>query len=97
MAQGQWTEVQAIPTSTWKELKAVDLVLRSFAPKPAGHTVKWFSDNQNVVRIVQAGSRQPHLQDGALSILIYAGNMASGWRWFGFLGALMIGQTILVA
>ena len=34
-----------------------------------GHTLKWFTDNQNVVRIVQAGSRKPHLQEGAMSNL----------------------------
>ena len=30
--------------------------------------MKWFSDNQAVVRIVQVGSGKPHLQEGALSI-----------------------------
>ena len=68
VAHGQWTELQMTYSSTWRELKAVDLVLRSFADKLAGHAVKWFTDNQNVVRIVQAGSRQPHLQDGAMII-----------------------------
>ena len=33
-----------------------------------GHTVKWLSDNQNVVQIIQYGSKKPHLQDGAMSI-----------------------------
>ena len=47
---------------------AVDHILRSFASKLQGYTVKWFSDNQNVVRIVQHGSRKQHLQDGAMSI-----------------------------
>ena len=60
-------KVICIP-STWRELKAVDQVLRSFAEKLAGHRVKWFTDNQNVVRIVQSGSRRQHLQDGAMSI-----------------------------
>ena len=40
----------------------------SFAEKLKGHTVKWFTDNQNVVRIVQAGSKKPHLQEGAMCI-----------------------------
>ena len=33
-----------------------------------GHTVKWLFDNQNVVQIIQYGSKKPHLQDGAMSI-----------------------------
>ena len=60
-------KVICIP-STWRELKAVDQVLRSFAEKLAGRRVKWFTDYQNVVRIVQSGSRRQHLQDGAMSI-----------------------------
>ena len=36
--------------------------------KLAGHRVKWFTDNQNVVRIVRAGSKKLHLQSIALSI-----------------------------
>ena len=34
----------------------------------AGHRVKWFTDNKNVVRIVEAGSNKQHLQSIALSI-----------------------------
>ena len=64
VAHSQWTELQMTHSSTWRELKAVDLVLRSFADTLAGHAVKWFTDNQSVVRIVLAGSRQRHLQDG---------------------------------
>ena len=50
--------------STWRELKAVHKVLQSFTSKLKGHAVKWFSDNQAVVRIVQVGSGKPHLQEG---------------------------------
>ena len=49
-------------------MKAVHNVLQSFASKLKGHAVKWFSDNQAVVRIVQVGSGKSHLQEGALSI-----------------------------
>ena len=70
VAHGQWSELQMAQSTTWRELKAVDLVLKSFASKLADHAVKWFSDSRNVVRIVQAGSRQPHLQDGAMSIFV---------------------------
>ena len=54
---------QAKCSSAWRELRAVDHVLRSFAHKLQGHTVRWFSDNQNVVGIIQYGSKKPHLQD----------------------------------
>ena len=68
VAQGCWSEHESKLSSTWRELKAVYQVLRSLAPKLSGHTVKWFSDNQNVTRIVHTGSRKPHLQDGAMVI-----------------------------
>ena len=58
VSHGQWSVDQA---STWRELGAVDHVLRSFAPKLKGHTVKWLSDNQNVVQIIQYGSKKPHI------------------------------------
>jgi len=46
----------------------VRLVLESFQNKLRNKRIRWFSDNQNVVRIVQCGSKQPHLQSEALSI-----------------------------
>lgn len=67
-SQGQWSPNECVLSSTLRELKAVDNVLRSFASKFRGHVVKWFSDNQAVVQIVQVGSRKQHLQEGALSI-----------------------------
>ena len=61
MAHGQWSSYEASLSSTWRELKAVALVLNSFAPKLAGHRVKWFTDNQSVKQIVDCGSRRQHL------------------------------------
>ena len=49
MANGQLTRLSASLISTWRELRAVDHVLCSFAPKLKGHTVRWSSDNQNVI------------------------------------------------
>ena len=68
IAHGQWSEYETSLSSTWRELKAVSLVLASFATKLAGHRVKWFTDNQNVVHIVEAGSGKQHLQCIALNI-----------------------------
>ena len=70
IAHGQWSQYEATLSSTWRELKAVSLVLDWFATKLAGHRVKWFIDNQNVVRIVEAGSKKQHLQSIALSIFV---------------------------
>ena len=69
IAHGQWSEYEASLSSTWRELKAVAMVLLAIVIKLAGHRVKWFTDNQNVVRIVEAGSKRKHLQSIALSIL----------------------------
>jgi hypothetical protein len=68
VAHGLWSEAEASLSSTWRELKAVYLVLQSFAQKLAGHRVKWFTDNQGVMYIIQSGSKKEHLQEGALEI-----------------------------
>ena len=68
VAHGQWSEDRFKLSSTWRELKAVHLVLQSFAVKLQGHTVKWFTDNQGVVYIICSGSRKQHLQDGAVTV-----------------------------
>ena len=69
ISHGQWSTQEASYSSTWRELKAVDQVFRSFSQQLEGNTVKWCTDDQNVIRIVESGSRKPYLQDGALSIL----------------------------
>ena len=55
-------------SSTWRELKAVYLILQSFASRLAGHSVKWSTDNQGIMHIVSSGARRSHLQDGAMAI-----------------------------
>ena len=44
-------------------------VLVSIAPKLQNMRVRWFSDNQNVVHILEVGSHQPHLQAELLKIV----------------------------
>ena len=68
VAYGQWTLSESRQSSTWRELTAVWRVLQSLQKKLANLCIRWFSDNQNVVRILQVGSRQPHLQEIALKI-----------------------------
>ena len=45
-------------------------MLNAFQKKLMNERIRWFSDNQNVVRIVQYGSRQAALQSEALSIFV---------------------------
>ena len=58
IAHGQWSEAEALLSSTLRELKAVYLV---FAGKLAGHRVKWLTDNQGVMYIIRSGSKKEHL------------------------------------
>ena len=68
MANGLWTKEEAGCSSTWRELRAVRIVLESLVEKLKNECVRWFSNNQNVVRILQMGSRKPDLQKEALAI-----------------------------
>ena len=47
---------------------AVKFVLLSLVNQLSGLTVKWFTDNQNVPRIISSGSSKELLQSEALSI-----------------------------
>ena len=69
VAQGSWLPDEAAQSSTWRELVAVLRVLDSIAHKLRNMRVRWFSDNQNVVRILEVGSRQPHLQTELLKVV----------------------------
>ena len=53
VAHGCWREHEASQSSTWRELVAVARVLEAIASKLVGTRVRWFTDNQNVVRILQ--------------------------------------------
>ena len=55
-----------IRSSTWHELKAVHNVLESLASNQRTH---WFTDNQNVARILLVASRNPMLQKEVLDII----------------------------
>ena len=68
VAHGHWDPLEAKESSTWRELRAVRLVLESLMSKLQNCTVRWFTDNQNVARILQVGSRTPLLQKEALLV-----------------------------
>ncbi len=66
--QGMWNRIDSLKSSTWRELKAVDIVLKSLVRKLSCRRTKWFTDNQAVSRITTRGSMKRDLQDIALSI-----------------------------
>ena len=55
-------------SSTWRELKTVELALTSFAPYLQGKLVAWLTDDANVVSIVHARSKVTELHNLALCI-----------------------------
>ena len=55
-------------SSTWRELKAVDVCLSSFCTTLTGCSVQWFTDNRNVTSIIRNGSMKLDLHQLALSI-----------------------------
>ncbi|XP_070536512.1 uncharacterized protein [Ptychodera flava] len=63
---GYWSTHESKKSSTWRELEAVYRVIQSFKGDLKGTTVKLLTDNQNVVRILRAGSRVAELQDIAI-------------------------------
>lgn len=68
VAHGMWTESEKKMSSTWRELFAVKHVLFSMLHIFEGKRVKWFTDNQNVEKIVNKGSMRLDLQEIAFSI-----------------------------
>ena len=51
-----WSELESVKSSTWRELKAVSLAIESCVDAVKNQNISWFTDNQNVVSIVHKGS-----------------------------------------
>ncbi len=68
VARGAWNHIEKHKSSTWKELKAVEIVLKSFTRILADKKIKWFTDSQNVVQIVEVGSGRSELHTMARAI-----------------------------
>jgi hypothetical protein len=50
-----WNSVEKDQSSTWREMKSIELALSSFKDQFQGKTIKWFTNNQNCVKIVKSG------------------------------------------
>ena len=68
LGSGTCSDKEMRTSSTLQEILAVKFVLLSLLDQLLGLTVKRFTDNQNVPRIVSSGSSKGDLQSEALSI-----------------------------
>ena len=80
---GMWNELQRCMSSSYWELMAVLLALKSFQSYIAEKKVTIFSDNHNVVRIVHNGSSVGHLQRIAVDIFSFcmSNNVSFQAQW----------------
>ena len=69
IAHGMWSNNESMKSSTWKELTTVKSILFSMNKFLHNKRIKWFTDNQNVVSIINKGSMKRKLQDIAISML----------------------------
>ena len=74
--KGNWLieVVQASKSSTWRELQAAELVLRSLAHVLKGKRCRHRTDNQAATHILQVGSKVGELQELALVIFCFVEN-----------------------
>ena len=70
--KGEWAksilQASASASSTWRELRAILVILISLSKEIEDGVCIQRTDNQAAVRIIQAGSSKPHLQRKALEI-----------------------------
>ena len=69
IAHGMWSSNASMKSSTWKELTTVKNILFSINKFLHNKRIKQFTDNQNVVSIINKGSMKRELQDIAINIL----------------------------
>ena len=62
VCQGHWLEGDRGRSSTWRELKAIQNMLLAIGKNLCNHRVQWYTDNQNIIRILNRGSRKQDLQ-----------------------------------
>ncbi|XP_053400756.1 uncharacterized protein LOC128557413 [Mercenaria mercenaria] len=74
--RSMWSCEEQEKSSTFRELRAVFLALRAYGSTLKNLSVKWFSDSQSCVKIVQAGSTKLELQHDSLEIF----NLCLKWN-----------------
>lgn len=67
-AVGSWSEDEKVKSSTFRELRAIRLVLESYGKDLQGKEVCHRTDNKNAETIMSVGSRVPELQLEAVAV-----------------------------
>jgi len=62
------SDFEKAQSSTFRELLAISLSVKAFVESLKAQTVTWFTDNQNIIQIVNSGSKTPALQELAMDI-----------------------------
>ena len=63
--------VESEKSSTWRELPAIKFSIEDFGTRLSKQRVRWHTNSQNAVRIIQVGSMVRELQDLALSVFLF--------------------------
>ena len=66
-----WSLEESQKSSTWRELATIKLSLEAFDPNIAGHRLRWYTDKQNVVRVIRVGSMIKELHELALDVFFF--------------------------
>ena len=69
--QRNWSLDESEKSSTWRELAAIKFSIEAFSTRLFKQRVRWHTDSQNAVRIIQVGSMVKELQDLALSVFLF--------------------------
>ena len=79
VANSVWLPGEAKHSSKWRELVAVKRVLQAVLDRLNNSRIRWFTDNQNVVRILIVYSGKGCLQIFALSRISCVIHMEPEW------------------
>eukprot|EP00111_Clytia_hemisphaerica_P005595 TCONS_00016239-protein len=71
IARGNFDRTERQTSSTYCELLAVKYILLSFPKILENENIEWFTDNNNICRIINRGSTKQHLQNLAIEILTF--------------------------
>ncbi len=63
-----WTEQEQKASSTWREVRTIELGLSAFKKDFAGKAITWFTDSQPGVSVIRKGSMKTELNPLAESI-----------------------------